>query len=111
MMLMAVHGAGAQRNDPKSGDPGDARWSQGRGPQGDEIRILNYARAVRNIDPKEVKTAEPETDRLPRSVMVEGAGQPPREAPAVSRGGGCAGRRGGWTVEGGDGEGVVVGRW
>ncbi len=42
---MNVHGAGAQRSDPKSGDPAD--WADGLGPQGDEIRIYNYARCVR----------------------------------------------------------------
>ncbi|MFH0964424.1 MAG: DUF1566 domain-containing protein [Planctomycetota bacterium] len=40
-----VHGAGAQRSDPKAGDP--AQWPTGRGPQGDEIRIYNYVRCVR----------------------------------------------------------------
>ena len=40
-----VHGAGAQRSDPKSGDP--TAFPDGRGPQGDEIRILNYVRCVR----------------------------------------------------------------
>ena len=40
-----VHGAGAQRSDPKSGDP--AEWPNGHGPQGDCIRIYNYVRAVR----------------------------------------------------------------
>lgn len=40
-----VHGAGAQRSDPKSGDP--RQFPLGRGPQGDEIRIYNFARAVR----------------------------------------------------------------
>lgn len=40
-----VHGAGAQRSDPKQGNPAD--YPQGRGPQGDAIRILNYARCVR----------------------------------------------------------------
>ncbi len=40
-----VHGAGAQRSDPKSGDPAD--YPTGRGPQGDTIRIYNYARCVR----------------------------------------------------------------
>ncbi|MBD3326874.1 DUF1566 domain-containing protein [candidate division KSB3 bacterium] len=40
-----VHGAGAQRSDPKSGDP--AAWAGGHGPQNDEIRIYNYARCVR----------------------------------------------------------------
>lgn len=42
-----VHGAGAQRSDPKSGDPAD--WPTGRGPQGDAIRIYNYVRLVRNV--------------------------------------------------------------
>ncbi len=40
-----VHGAGAQRSDPKSGDP--ARFSSGRGPQGDAVHIDNYVRLVR----------------------------------------------------------------
>ncbi len=42
--LLDVHGAGAQRSDPKVGDPGD--WPNGRGPQGDVIRIFNYVRCV-----------------------------------------------------------------
>ena len=42
-----VHGAGAQRSDPKSGDPAD--WPTGNGPQGDAIRIYNYVRLVRDI--------------------------------------------------------------
>lgn len=45
--LMDVHGAGAQRSDPKAGDPSD--FPLGRGPQGDVIRIFNYVRLVRNI--------------------------------------------------------------
>ncbi len=45
--LLDVHGAGAQRSDPKSGDPGD--WPYGHGPQGDVIRIYNYVRLVRDI--------------------------------------------------------------
>lgn len=40
-----VHGAGAQRSDPKVGDPND--YPYGRGPQGDVIRIYNYVRCVR----------------------------------------------------------------
>jgi len=44
-----VHGAGAQRSDPKSGDPKSPMWVNGLGPQHDEIRIYNYIRAVRNI--------------------------------------------------------------
>lgn len=41
-----VHGAGAQRSDPKDGDPAD--YPTGFGPQGDAIRILNYVRCVRD---------------------------------------------------------------
>ncbi len=43
--LLDVHGAGAQRSDPKSGDAG--RFPRGRGPQGDVIRIDNFVRCVR----------------------------------------------------------------
>ncbi|WP_430931835.1 DUF1566 domain-containing protein [Saccharicrinis sp. 156] len=45
--LMDVHGAGAQRSDPKVGDPND--YPQGHGPQGDVIRINNYVRMVRDF--------------------------------------------------------------
>ncbi len=41
-----VHGAGAQRSDPKTGDP--ANYPYGFGPQGDAIRIYNYVRLVRD---------------------------------------------------------------
>jgi hypothetical protein len=40
-----VHGAGAQRSDPKTGNPAD--FPHGRGPQGDAIRIYNFVRLVR----------------------------------------------------------------
>jgi hypothetical protein len=43
-----VHGAGAQRSDPKAGDP--SAWPTGHGPQGDAIRITNYVRLVRDVD-------------------------------------------------------------
>ncbi len=46
--LMDVHGAGAQRSDPKTGDPRD--YPYGRGPQGDVIRIYNYVRCVRTAE-------------------------------------------------------------
>lgn len=42
-----VHGAGAQRSDPKTGNPND--YPYGHGPQGDAIRITNFVRLVRNI--------------------------------------------------------------
>lgn len=40
-----VHGAGAQRSDPKTGDPTD--YPTSRGPQGDAVRVFNYVRCVR----------------------------------------------------------------
>lgn len=45
--LMDVHGAGAQRSDPKMGDAGD--YETGHGPQGDVIRIYNFVRIVRDV--------------------------------------------------------------
>lgn len=42
-----VHGAGAQRSDPKDGDASE--YASGHGPQGDAVRILNYLRLVRNL--------------------------------------------------------------
>ncbi|MGD8456142.1 MAG: DUF1566 domain-containing protein [Anaerolineales bacterium] len=42
---MDVHGAGAQRSDPKAGDPDDYPTSMG--PQGDVRRLTNYVRCVR----------------------------------------------------------------
>jgi hypothetical protein len=45
--LVDVHGAGAQRSDPKFGDPDD--WPYGHGPQGDVIRIYNHIRLVRDL--------------------------------------------------------------
>ncbi|MCP3922594.1 MAG: DUF1566 domain-containing protein [Desulfobacterales bacterium] len=45
--LMDVHGAGAQRSDPKIGNPSD--HPKGFGPQGDVRRIFNYVRPVRDI--------------------------------------------------------------
>ena len=43
---MDVHGAGAQRSDPKSGDPAD--YPTGMGPQGDARRIDDFVRCVRS---------------------------------------------------------------
>ncbi|GEA60775.1 Lcl C-terminal domain-containing protein [Vibrio comitans] len=45
--LLDVHGAGAQRAEPKAGDAKD--YPNGFGPQGDVIRIKNYVRAVRDM--------------------------------------------------------------
>jgi len=45
--LLDVHGAGAQRSDPKIGDPAD--YPHGHGPQGDVRRIFNAVRVVRRV--------------------------------------------------------------
>jgi hypothetical protein len=46
--LMDVHGAGAQRSDPKSGNK--QAFPQYFGPQGDVRYVYNYVRCVRDID-------------------------------------------------------------
>jgi hypothetical protein len=55
--LMDVHGAGAQRSDPKSGDAAD--WPYGHGPQGDVIRIDNHVRVVRDLNEDDTPTSTP----------------------------------------------------
>ncbi|MCP5531881.1 MAG: DUF1566 domain-containing protein [Akkermansiaceae bacterium] len=47
--LLDVHGAGAQRSDPKTG--GASRFPRGRGPQGDVVRSKHHVRMVRDIRP------------------------------------------------------------
>ena len=90
---MDVHGAGAQRSDPKAGDPAD--YPRGRGPQGDAIRIDNYARCVRggNVtvdsdgDPTAVRsvvTIESQGVQTPAGGGLEQPGdgpQPPNGGP------------------------------
>lgn len=46
--LMDVHGAGAQRNDPKSGDAAD--YPDNFGPQGDVRYVYNFIRCVRTVE-------------------------------------------------------------
>ena len=76
-----VHGAGAQRSDPKSGDPKSPIWVNGLGPQGDEIRIYNYTRAVRNIAPASVHIVEPNNVPLPPSPPLPPPDRQPRATP------------------------------
>ena len=45
--ILDVHGAGAQRSDPKNGVEAD--FPQYHGPQGDMQRVYNYVRCVRTI--------------------------------------------------------------
>jgi hypothetical protein len=66
-----VHGAGAQRSDPKTGDP--KQFPQGRGPQGDVIRIFNHVRLVRGGDAKPNTPKEPaDSARIPAASAPTG---------------------------------------
>ena len=76
--LMDVHGAGAQRSDSKSGNP--AALPQGRGPQGDVVRIYNLARCVRG------GTAEPRTTGPKVEMKYSHRGRP-RQGPPGMHGG------------------------
>jgi len=79
---MNAHGAGALRSDPKSGNSND--FPQGRGPQGDEIRVLNYVRCVRGgVAEPVAETPVPEMSARP-SAFAPGRRQDDRSR---SRGG------------------------
>ncbi len=77
--FLDVHGAGAQRSDPKSGDP--SRWAGGHGPQGDDIRIYNYARCVSGGG---VEYYEPPYKRIP--TWQGGRGNPNMQSNSGQRG-------------------------
>ncbi len=61
--LMDVHGAGAQRSDPKTGNAKD--FPDGHGPQGDVVRIDNYIRLVRGGVAKETTCELGEESSIP----------------------------------------------
>lgn len=72
--VMDVHGAGAQRSDPKIGSP-----AIGHGPQGDSQRITNYVRCVRGgaeleVTPKVVESSE---SKYPNTIRVDGRSYQP----------------------------------
>jgi hypothetical protein len=75
-----VHGAGAQRSDPKTGDPAD--YPQGRGPQGDAIRIYNYVRCVRG-GIAQPRTTGPEVEMMQKFHGFRMSGQ---QVPGQNRG-------------------------
>ncbi|MDP5105682.1 MAG: DUF1566 domain-containing protein, partial [Polaribacter sp.] len=63
--VMDVHGAGAQRSDPKSGVK--ENYPEYFGPQGDVRYVYNYVRAVRDIKPTtkiDTKTAKIQTQQV-----------------------------------------------
>mgnify|MGYP002640941658 FL=1 len=66
--LLDVHGAGAQRSDPKTGDAAD--YPEGHGPQGDVVRIDNFVRLVRDIQTSTGLNDNPEMES-PNSFSLE----------------------------------------
>ncbi len=72
-VLTDVHGAGAQRSDPKTGDP--SQYPHGHGPQGDVIRIYNFVRCVRNADGTGIPDGKEEGMSLEVSGSNPSAGQ------------------------------------
>jgi len=69
--LLDVHGAGSQRSDPKQGDV--AEFPHGRGPQGDVLRIRNFARCVRG------GVAAPQREGPPRRTEPDAEAERPGE--------------------------------
>ncbi len=63
--LMDVHGAGAQRSDPKSGSQED--YPQFFGPQGDVRYVFNYVRCVRDAS---ISTSINDSDNIDFSFSV-----------------------------------------
>ena len=77
-----VHGAGSQRSDPKVGDA--SKFPQGRGPQGDAIRIDNMVRLVRGGEAVLV-TDGPKLDSNPKQKLASQQ-QMPDPAPTMEAG-------------------------
>ncbi|MBD3405342.1 MAG: DUF1566 domain-containing protein [Candidatus Lokiarchaeota archaeon] len=66
-VLYDVHGAGAQRSDPKTGDASD--YPHGFGPQGDVRRIENFVRLVRGGTYQEL-IEEPTANNLDMNTII-----------------------------------------
>ncbi|MDT8324493.1 MAG: DUF1566 domain-containing protein, partial [Bacteroidota bacterium] len=74
-VLLDVHGAGAQRSDPKTGDP--ASYPQGHGPQGDVVRIYNHVRLVRGGNMHTtVSVSDLPAEALPQRMTITAAPNP-----------------------------------
>jgi hypothetical protein len=77
--LLDVHGAGAQRSDPKSGSA--AAYPRGKGPQGDVIRIDNFVRLVRGGAVKPAVCVKGEAAQRGEDNAEPAAKSPRRRAP------------------------------
>lgn len=96
-----VHGAGAQRSDPKTSVPADE--VNGHGPQGDARRALNYVRCVRGGVANASSGDDPSTLNLPSggSQQPQGNGQPQGQEggqPQGQNGGQPQGQNGGQEI-------------
>ena len=70
---MDVHGAGAQRSDPKTGSASE--FPQGHGPQGDAVRVNNYVRCVRGGNVASTPNGDPISARPSMTVISTGIQQ------------------------------------
>jgi len=83
-----IHGAGAQRSDPKSGSYLDYYLGSdslgnpvyGHGPQGDIIRVYNYARCVRDIGSVGIESRS----SLPEDMDIQAYPNPFNSAVTIS---------------------------
>ncbi|WP_372797383.1 DUF1566 domain-containing protein [Pontiella sp.] len=87
--LLDVHGAGAQRSDPKTGDP--SRFPYGRGPQGDVIGINNMVCLVRGgsvekVDPPVTRETQMRENAAPQNQQQRPNRQQGQQAPGMSAG-------------------------
>jgi hypothetical protein len=64
-----VHGAGAQRSDPKTGSAAD--WPTGHGPQGDAIRVDNYVRCVTDSSTTTNVSGNPSSSSAPSGTTSQ----------------------------------------
>ena len=77
--VMDVHGAGAQRSDPKTGDA--SQYPQGHGPQGDVVRVDNYVRCVRGGDVSYVSGNTTDNPRPTMQINSSANGNQPQGNP------------------------------
>ena len=78
---MDVHGAGAQRSDPKSGTA--SQYPTGHGPQGDAIRIENYVRVVRGGSVNLTIDGDPTSQSLNQSTSQSTSNNQPPQSSAM----------------------------
>ena len=82
--LMDVHGAGAQRSDPKTGSASE--YPEGHGPQGDVVRVDSYVRCVRGGEAAYVSGNTTVTTRPSMNIQdsgTSGGQQNPTVQPTV----------------------------